>query len=214
MPAKRKYKVKGTKDFIVLAGIFFFLCLWAAKDAWYTSPKVMERHPQRVEVSFDIGGSIGRLHVNEGDSIGKKQPLAELRRTRIQEDFEAAKKEYSVAKKKVMLMEVALRNARQNGVSDAGMAELEQSQIEAQAAMAEALGSVNASRSKIASTELYSPTKGVVKELFASVHEQVAAGQAIMVVDPKDHFYLFNQSLAIFSFIAFWVFLGIHILAR
>lgn len=214
MPAKRKYNVKGTKDFIVLAGIFFFLCLWAIKDAWYPSPKVVENHPQQVEVSFDTAGTIGQLHVAVGDSVGDKQLLAELRRVRMQEDFDAAKKEYTVAKKKIMLLDVALRNAVKNGASDGGIAELEQSQVAAKAALADALENVNTSRARMGSTELRAPTKGVVRELLAMTHSQVEAGEAVMVIDPKDHFYLFNKSLAIFSFIAFWVFLGIHILAH
>jgi hypothetical protein len=54
----------------------------------------------------------------------------------------------------------------------------------------------------------------VVKEVLAGTYGQVEAGETVMLIDPKDHFYLFNKSLAIFSFIAFWVFLGIHIFAH
>lgn len=214
MPAKRKYNVKGTKDFIVLAGIFFFLCLWAVKDAWYPSPKVLEKHPEEVAVAFEVAGSIGQLHVTEGDSIGEEQVLAELHHAKIQEKFDTAKKEYSDAKNQHALMDEALRNAVKNGASSEGIAELKQGRVDAQTAMDSALEEVNDIRAKLDATELRAPGKGVVKKVLVSLHAQVEAGESVIAIDPKDHFYLFNKSLAIFSFIAFWVFLGIHILAQ
>jgi len=214
MPAKRKYNVKGTKDFIVLAGIFFFLCLWAVKDAWYPSPKVLEKHPEEVTVAFEVAGSIGQLHVAEGDSIGEEQVLAELHHAKIQEKFDTAKKEYSDAKNQHTLMDEALRNAVKNGASSEGIAELKQGRLDAQTAMDSALEEVNDIREKLDATELRAPGKGVVKEVLVSLHAQVEAGETVIAIDPRDHFYLFNKSLAIFSFIAFWVFLGVHILAQ
>jgi len=214
MPAKRKYNVKGTKDFIVWAGIFFFLCLWAVKDAWYPSPKVLEKHPEEVTVAFEVAGSIGQLHVAEGDSIGEEQVLAELHHAKIQEKFDTAKKEYSDAKNQHTLMDEALRNAVKNGASSEGIAELKQGRLDAQTAMDSALEEVNDIREKLDATELRAPGKGVVKEVLVSLHAQVEAGETVIAIDPRDHFYLFNKSLAIFSFIAFWVFLGVHILAQ
>ncbi len=214
MPVKRNYKVKGAKDFIVLAGIFFFLCLWAIKDAWYPSPKVMEKHPQEVALAFETDGSIGELHVAEGDSVIEEQVLAELRHVKMQEEFEAAKKEYSAAKDKHVLMDEALRNAVKNGASSEGIAELKQNRIDAQIAMDSALEKVNAGRARIDATELRASDKGVVKHISVSLHDQVGAGDTVIVIEPNDHFYLFNKSLAIFSFIAFWIFLGIHFLAQ
>ncbi|MCF7817111.1 MAG: hypothetical protein K9M54_04450 [Kiritimatiellales bacterium] len=214
MPIKRKYNVKGTKDFIVLAGIFFFLCLWSIKDAWYPAPKVVEKHPREVAVSFKTAGSIGQLHVAEGDSIGEKQLLAELRQVAMREEFEQAKKEYTEAKNKHTLLTEAGRNAAKNGASADGIAELAKSRDAAQADMDAALEKVDEVRAQIDATELLAPTKGTIKKVLVTTHEQVEAGETVMLIDPRDHFYLFNKSLAIFSFIAFWVFLGIHILAH
>jgi hypothetical protein len=42
----------------------------------------------------------------------------------------------------------------------------------------------------------------------------VIASQIAFIIDPGDHFFLFNKSLAILSFFAFWTFLGIHVLTR
>ena len=80
--------------------------------------------------------------------------------------------------------------------------------------MDSALEQVAAMRARIDATELHAPDKGVVQDILISVHDQVAAGETVMVIDPGDHFYLFNKSLAILSFIAFWLFLGIHVLTH
>jgi multidrug resistance efflux pump len=214
MAARRKYNVKGTKDFVVLAGIFFFLCLWAIKDAWYPSPKVLEKHPLTVEVSFEADGSVGHLYVMKGDSIVEEQILADLRRVEMDEKLEASKQSYSAAKEQYALADNALRNAVKNSVASEEIAELKQNRIDAQAAMDSSLEEVTSLRAGIDATELHAPTKGVVQEVLVSVYDHVAAGDPVMVIDPADHFYLFNKSLAIFSFIAFWLFLGIHVLTR
>jgi len=213
MANRRRYNVKGSKDFIVLAGIFFFLCLWAIKDAWYPSPKTLEKHPREVVASFETSGSIGKLYVKQGTSINNNQLLAELRSVKMKDDFAAAKKAYVAAKERHALADESLRNAVKTGGDSARLAELKQERSDAQAAMDAALVEVDAARDRIDACRLLSPSKGVVKELKVGVYEQVEAGETVMVIDPKDHFYLFNKSLAIFSFIAFWVFLGIHILA-
>jgi len=214
MPAKRKYNVKGTKDFIVLAGIFFFLCLWAVKDAWYPSPKVLGKHPREVSASFETAGAIMQLNVAEGDAIGEGQILAELRCTNIEAELDIAKKAYTAAKDEHVLVDKALREAVKNGTSSEGIAEFEQGRADARIAMDAALEKVGAMREKLDAAKLVSSHKGVVKDIPVLLHDRVEAGQTIVVIDPKDHFYLFNKSLAIFSFIAFWVFLGIHVLAQ
>lgn len=213
MPTKRTYNVKAVKDFLVLAGVFFFLCLWAVKDAWYPSPKVLKKHPTTIEASFEAGGTVGKVNVAVGDSVGEGQVLAELRRTKMKVDFEAAKKEYTEAKNKHTLMQVALGNAEKNGATDESLAEIKDSVILSKEAMDTALARVGKIRTTMDSTELISTTKGEVKEVLASTHSRVEAGEAVLIIDPKDHFYLFNKSLAIFSFIAFWVFLALHMLA-
>jgi len=214
MPAKRTYKVRVAKDFIVLAGIFFFLCLWAVKDAWYPSDKVLNKHPRLVEVSFETAGSVGQVHAGVGDSIGEGQLLAELRSTRMEVEFTAAKKEYTEAKNTHALMQEALRDAEKKGGSVEEITELRNSEIQAKTAMDATLQRVGKIRASIDSAELVAPTKGKIMEVRVVSHGQIAAGQTAFVINPQDHFYLFNQSLAIFSFVSFWVFLGLHLLTQ
>jgi multidrug resistance efflux pump len=214
MPAKRKYNIKGTNDFLVLAGIFFFLCIWAVKDAWYPSPKVLKKHPVEKQASFEISGAVDKIYVEPGDRVSEKQVLASLRRDRLSVEFDEAKEVYTEARQKHAMMQQAVRNARNNGASDGGIEKMEQRLFEAEEAMSAALQKVNKLRVSVESTDLLSPSKGAIKQVLVESHSLVEAGEPAIVIDPKDHFYLFNKSLAIFSFFAFWIFLAIHILAR
>lgn len=212
--AKRKYAVKGTNDFLVLGAIFFFLCLWAVKDAWFPGAKVLKKHPHEVVASFEVAGTIEKVLVNVGDTIGKEQVIAKLRSDRVSVEYDKAKGVYTETNKKHTLMEVALKNLREGGGSDEGIAEREESLGEAKIALDAALVTVNDLRLKLDSSDLKAPDKGKILEVRVETHTMVEAGDAVLVIEPADHFYVFNKSLAIFSFIGFWVFLAVHILER
>lgn len=194
----------------MLAGIFFFLCLWAVKDAWYPSDKVLKKHPRMVEASFETAGTVGSIRVSVGDSIGEEQILAVLLNTKKEVEFNAAKKEYTAAKKQHTLLQETVYNAG----NSKDLAEFHRSVDEAKTVMDSALKKVGNIRTAIDSSELLSPTKGVITEARMVPHSQAKAGQTAFVIDPQDHFYLFNKSLAIFSFMAFWVFLGLHLFTQ
>ncbi|MDF7807280.1 efflux RND transporter periplasmic adaptor subunit [Pontiellaceae bacterium B12219] len=213
MPAKRSYNIKGTNDFLVLGVIFFFLCIWAIKDAWFPSDKVLKKHPLEMAVSFETAGSIDKIFVDEGDSVTEEQVIAKLRSDRMAVEYEAAKDAYTKAKNKYTMMTVAMKNAKE-GASEQGLAEIQERAAVAKKTMDESLAKVTELRVAMDSTELKSPTKGKVMEVMVGAHTLVEPGDVVLKIDPKDHFYLFNKSLAIFSFFAFWIFLAIHILAR
>ncbi|MDF7799838.1 hypothetical protein P4C99_10200 [Pontiellaceae bacterium B1224] len=214
MPAKRKYNIKGTNDFLVLGFIFFFLCIWAVKDAWYPSAKVLKKHPLTVDASFDFPGTVENVFVEVDDSVAEGQVIANLRTDKMETEFESAKSTYTEAKKKHEMMELALKNANKNGASDQGLADIQASVEVAQKTMDESRAKLNELQIAMDSSELESPSKGNILEVKVGTHSMVEAGDTVVIIDPKDHFYLFNKSLAIFSFLAFWVFLAIHILAR
>ena len=202
MPVKRQYHVKGTNDFIVLAGIFFFLCLWAIKDAWYPSEKVLTKHPLEIIVVAEAAGTVEQVMVKAGDAVAEDMVLATLRSDRLSTDFEDAKASYTQAKQTFN----QLNDAAQPGAAG---------EIAAlQASMDEALTKVEALRIALDSMEIKAPDKGELKKSFIATHSLMEAGDHAFLIDPQDHFYLFNKSLAIFSFVLFWVFLAIHLLGR
>ena len=98
MPAKRQYRVKGSNDFLILAAIFFFLGIWAVKDAWFPSDKVLKKHPLQTTAAFSVSGTVGEVNVAEGDSVGEGAPLAKLRTEKAQTRFDQAVDEYASAK--------------------------------------------------------------------------------------------------------------------
>jgi len=214
MPSKRRYNIKGTNDFIVLAAIFFFLGLWAVKDAWYPSEKVLKKHPLEVVASFDTDGSVDQVLVSVGDAVGEEQVLAQLRSDKVAVEYEKAKADYTEKKKKHAMMDLARKNGEKNGISETGYNDILTSIEKSKAEMDEALKVVTELKAQIDSADLKSTIKGKVKEIMVGTHTMVKAGDPAIIIDPKDHFYLFNKSLAIFSFFAFWAFLAIHILAR
>ncbi len=212
--AKRKYNIKGTNDFIVLAGIFFFLCLWAIKDAWYPSEKVMNKHPQEIEVSFETSGAVEHVQVAEGDPVAEEMVLATLRRDHTAVQFEDAKNEYTESKLKHARLSNEYKTAKEGGSTEEELAVKSEEVKQAKAEMDTLLKKVNELRLAMEGCELVSPSKGEVKELRIKPYTMVEAGETAVVIDPKDHFYLFNKSLAVFSFFSFWIFLAVHILAR
>ena len=213
MPAKRTYNVRASKDFLVLAGIFFFLCLWAIKDGWDPSDKVLKKHPRIVEIPFETSGSVGEIYVEVGDSISKDKLLAELLKSKMQDDFETSKKEYAVVKEKHSALQDVLIDAKKGGSSLEELTEIKGSVLVEKKAMKIALKKVEEARSMLKNADLLSPTEGKVKEVRASFHRPIEKGEVAFIVDPEDHFYLFNKSLAIFSFLAFWTFLAFHLFA-
>jgi multidrug resistance efflux pump len=202
MPAKRQYHVKGTNDFIVLAGIFFFLCIWAVKDAWYPSEKVLKKHPLEIAVAAEVSGIVEKVLVGEGDPVAEDKLLATLRSDRIAAEFEEAKNAYTEARNEYNLLNAASPSGNPQEIAAA------------QEAMDQALAKVDALRVTLDSMEIKSPDKGAISKSYISPLSIVEAGDALFLIDPQDHFYLFNKSLAIFSFLLFWVFLAIHILGR
>ncbi|MBN2163611.1 MAG: hypothetical protein JXR25_14825 [Pontiellaceae bacterium] len=261
MPAKREYRVKGTNDFLILAAIFFFLGLWAVKDAWFPSEKVLKKHPLEATVAFAAPGTVSEVYVAADDTVGEKAVLAKLRTDRLTAEFDDGVKEYGVAKDEYEALRKQLKNI---GTGDATA--IKAQLTAAKEHMDRTHEKLQEMRAILDAAELLSPSKGRILEVMIgphtlvdvlksratgtvtaisdlgitvkdskgneTVHElseemvpvvdvkvsvaegDVIAGQAAFVIDPKDHFYTFNKSLTILSFILFTVFLGIHILAR
>jgi len=211
MPAGRRYQVKGTKDFLILAGICFFICLWAIKDAWFPSPKVLKKHPVAIEVSFSVPGSLAEIHVQPGDSVMEKQVLAELHKTVQKSKFESAKADYIQLKKEYEEINRNLKIALKEKQNSDRVQKLSTRCEELKAQLEEAEKRAENIREYLAEMDLRSPCKGVVKKVLVNNFSVIKAGEPIMIIAPMDSFYLFNKSLTIVSFFLFWIFFGIHI---
>lgn len=266
MPAKRTYKVKATNDFLILAAIFFFLCIWAIKDAWFPSEKVMKKHPLQVNVAFQSGGAVQNILVNVGDDVVEEQVLAELRSDRATVEYEKAMQAYADSKTEKARLQQELKELTASGASAEKKAEVQSLLGALQESMDELYQQVEELRMELDAAELKAPSKGRIMKINVTPHAmievietdvagevteidgqqvvvramngeamtysfptnmqalveygasvqagQAVAGETAIVIDPRDHFYLFNKSLTLLSFILFWVFLIIHILGR
>jgi hypothetical protein len=74
----RRYKVEGTNDFLIAAVCLAGLGMWAIKDGWYPSPKVLDRHPREIVVAAPVAGVLAGLDAIGGQSVGTNSVLAKI----------------------------------------------------------------------------------------------------------------------------------------
>lgn len=210
MAKKRNYKVKGTKDYLVMAVIFFFLGIWAIKDGWYPSKKVLKKHPITVEEAFDSSGIVESVNVSVGDSIGEDFLLATLK-TDAQKRMDLTKKKGEKASKAYAKVDQKLRDAIKNDTEDSLISSFKEQRDVLRKERDQAQEDYSVAKEDLEKSQLFSTAKGVVTEVLISKHSVAEMGSPVILLDPQDHFYLFNKSLAIFCSIAFVLFMGIHI---
>ena len=75
----RKYDVHSTKDFLVWAILLLALGLWCAKDGWFPSESVKERHPRLVTLTAEVDGMITDVYLSsQGLPVTEGQPAVRL----------------------------------------------------------------------------------------------------------------------------------------
>lgn len=199
--AKKRFKIKGTKDFLVAAVACLFLCLWAVKDAWLPSAKVLEKHPQSLAVSMEVSGVIKSMPMKVGDDIKGEAILATIYDTSYQTAFDEA----AVAFKAVDKEDAVVKEEKAEALLEAR---------------------VNLAACTLKNTDVHITLHDLDSTLHGEVLEwpenagpevrpgmKVEAGQPVLFVRPPDTFYIFNQSLAIITFLGMIISLVFHRLA-
>ncbi len=97
--AKGKFKIKGTKDFLIAAVFLGFLCIWAIRDAWFPTQKVLEKHPQEISVAFRVPGVIREIPVEPGQEIKGETVLARLYEKGYQDALDEARAAFETARR-------------------------------------------------------------------------------------------------------------------
>lgn len=207
---KRNYKVKSNKDFLIFGCVFFFLCIWAIKDAWYPSEKVLKKHPREMVYSFPISGPILKVHVEEGDYVPEGGLMIELSTLDLDRELEEKKRAYGEEKKRSLVLSKAIMNAIDNGATKASIEEMRGRKSVADEKMQQLQDDVNQLRLDRESLQLTAEKKGHVEKLYFGERIQVEAGETMIKIVPQDNFYVFNKSLAIFSFFACIFFFVFH----
>ncbi|MGE4488095.1 MAG: hypothetical protein AB7E95_00960 [Kiritimatiellales bacterium] len=181
--AKSRFNIKGTKDFLVMAVFCGFVCIWSIRDAWFPTQKIREKHPQEIDVAFEVPGVIQHISVEVGQEIAGKTVLAVLHddsyRVRAQEAeaaFEAAKA------------------ARSDDVED---------KLAAMMKAREELAACTIENTDIIwkSSHGEEPLRGTVSRIIAKPATQVDVGEPVLAISPHDSFYLFNKTLAVIMFL-------------
>lgn len=192
MPRKRHYKVRGTNDFLVMALIFFFLGLWAVKDAWFPSERTKKNHPTEVKIKAEMDGFIKTLHVAEGDVVTPPSEENEWSTKLLEFKGSALEKEIAVR-----------QQAIKDGTGDLSTLRKEIVEIQNQL-----------DQYTVFCPKLGKDKSGQVEKIMVEKLAQVKAGDTLMIIKPKTSFYLFNMSLTVVSAILFLVFLGVHLFGR
>ena len=182
--AKGRYKIKGTKDFLILAVFLGFLCVWAIRDAWFPTAKILKKHPLEVPVAFSVPGVVGQIPVQVGDEITGRVLLATLRDESYRAKVEAAEAAYESAKAENAAGAEEALEALKKAQADLKACTLYNTDIMREGSHGEG----------------EEPLRGKVLEIVVGPARTVNAGDSVILVRPHDTFYLFNKSLSIISF--------------
>lgn len=193
--AKGRFKIRGTKDFLVAAVFCGLLCAWSIRDAWFPTEKVLKKHPPEIPVAFKISGAIKNISVKAGDDIQGKTVLASL---------------YDeVYRSKVTEAEVAFETAKT--AKDPAVEEKREALMKARADL-KACAVENTDVTWM-TTHGEDVLRGTVTRILAQPATQIEAGVPVLMVKPVDSFYAFNKTLAALTFIGMIVALVFHRIA-
>jgi multidrug resistance efflux pump len=196
MAKGRFTKIKGTKDFLVLAVVCGFVCLWAIRDAWFPTEKILKKHPQVFPITVAVSGVVQTIPVEVGDEVKGNEPLITLSAQHYEKAVataEAAYKEVATTtdKEQIRSKLAALVEAKEN---------LRNTTVTCMDFMLE-------------TSHGEDPLHGKVLEILAELATHVDAGQTVMLVEPADTFYAFNKTLSVLSFFGMIVGLFFHRIA-
>ncbi len=191
--AKGRFNIKGTKDFLVMAVACGFLCLWSVRDAWFPTKKVLEKHPQSVEVSMKVSGVIKSLPFRAGEEIQGEAVLVSIYDDSYREALMVAEAAFEVAKE----------------TRDSALVQEKLDLLLAARADLEACTLKNTDLTQTTSHG-EDVLRGTVLEYLVKPATHVDAGETLLLVEPYDTFYLFNKTLAMLTFMGVIVALFFH----
>ncbi|MDK2857038.1 MAG: hypothetical protein PWQ29_651 [Verrucomicrobiota bacterium] len=182
--AKRKFKIKGTKDFLVIAVFCGFVCIWSIRDAWFPTEQTLKKHPREIPVAFKISGVVDHIPVKPGQKISGKTVLSTLHDETYRMRVEKA--------------EAALEAAK----ADQDPSAMGKALADLMAARAD-LNACTIENTDITWTGSHGEEvlRGVVSRVLARPATYVEAGAPVLTIKPHDTFYLFNKTLAVIMFI-------------
>jgi multidrug resistance efflux pump len=180
---KRIKKIKATKDFLVAAVACGFVCLWAIRDAWFPTEKILKRHPLEFAITNSIPGVVKSIPVAVGDEVSGARPLLILSAQQYEQAVAVATEAYRAA---VETKDKELIKARLETLTQA-----EEKLKETTLRCSDFLLKTSHGEDSL---------KGKVLEILVEPATYVDVGETVMVIQPADTFYIFNQTLAVLMF--------------
>lgn len=193
--AKGRFKIKGTKDFVVAAVFCGFLCMWSIRDAWFPTEKVLKKHPPEIPVAFKVSGVVKSILVKPGDEVKGNESLASL----YDDGYRA----------KVAEAEAAFQSAKaaKDPAVEEKLAVLMKARDDLNAC------SIKSSDTTWVTTHGEEPLHGTVARIVAKQATQIEAGAPAVTIKPVDSFYAFNKTLAALTFFGMIASLVFHKIA-
>jgi biotin carboxyl carrier protein len=207
----RKYdQVKNTNDFLIASIALGMLCAWAVKDGWFPSKSMLKKHPIKVEAKFTYSGivadvipDVGSTVVSNSMIISMRSDALDIKQKDFEDDLASARAELDTLDK-AWLYDNSPEKKKEVNAKKAKV-HLRMNKLKKEIA---GVKQVRVTR------EVRSPAEGEVTEIFVNVGDEVVKGDVAVVVHTKDHFYPFNKSLAIGSFIGALICAIVHIKIR
>ena len=170
----------------------------------------MKKHPREIVSSFEMAGQLAKIHVNKGDFVKENSIMAELSSMELEVELNELKAAYAKERKSTQLLELAIKNGVQNGATKASIDDMRNRKLQSVEKMEELHSLVNSLKDRQEKTKLIAQKSGTVLDVYQGERIQVEGGDSIIKIHPQDNFYVFNQSLAIFSFFACIFFFVFH----
>lgn len=164
------------------------LLVWAVHDAWFPSPATIEKHPRSMEHYFKTNGVIDSFSVTTGSVVRAGEEMATLVMYPYMREMGQLQREAARLQKKQ-------RDIMQGGdapVSDSFKNTVAR-MIEENRARQEEI------RAEAQARVLKSSIDGRVERIMKAERDFVKSDEPVIVVDPRDSFYLFNKILAFLS---------------
>jgi multidrug resistance efflux pump len=181
--AKGRFNIKGTKDFLVAAVFCGFLCVWAIRDAWFPTQKILKKYPLEVPVAFSISGVVKEVPVRAGQEFAGKRVLATLHDDLYRRRVEEAEALFEAAR------------ADRSPDTEVRLADLMQARADLEAC------TIYNTDIMLHGSHGDEPLRGVVLKITAPPATAVEAGAPVLTVKPHNTFYIFNKTLAVLSLI-------------
>lgn len=169
------------------------LCIWAIKDGWFPASKTLEKHPRIIEHAFQDDGLIESIAVSTGQLVDVGSELARMTTYRLDRPRDKLNREIGRLRHKLAEL---YRDREANAPFIENVKKL----------LDEKNDELQSLEQKSENRELRATDSGEVTAILKQPRSYVESGETVVVVDPRDSFYLFNKSLSVLSLVGAVIF--------